>query len=96
MFSQTASLEELKKNLKLSHDSNHGGNGGLSKVSHQLIVEASDAGFDFQGKGVNNMKMTKKPSMTGIIIKERALSNEFNNILTGTHNSPNKGQDVNK
>ena len=56
-----------------------------SKISHQLIVEASDA--DMVSVASKKYQMQRNPS--GIIIKDRALSSELNNYLT-SNNSPLK------
>lgn len=56
------------------------------KISHNLIVEASDADLDIPS-GKKLKKLVRNPS--GIIIKDRALSSEISNIASIT-NSPTR------
>eukprot|EP00347_Sterkiella_histriomuscorum_P015960 403355032 len=80
MFNRTTALSQLGISGADKKIANY------TKISHNLIVEASDADIDLPS-GKKQTKLVRNPS--GIIVKDRALSSEFSQIASNA-NSPNK------
>lgn len=79
MFNKTSTLSSKPALSGMDNKPSH-----LSKVSHGLIVEASDADIELpSGKKVIRLQRNQ----SGIIIKDRALSSEFTH-LGSANNSP--------